>query len=255
MRAQLRKSGLNIVIILSIIAIAFFPKQVSQWVVLGVVSVWALIHIAFFCIKHKTFFESKKLQFKSAENNKKEEPDNLIAESFYSALLQLSHRITDKLHSAYPEATWNWKDKPNSAFFMNGGRLRIATMNTDSFNEADVIIDKLGRIDIRMLQSSGISDVMKSVTDKAETDFTVDVEVWYEQRGKQVLVDVITDLNSRGTKTLTISEDGSITTEDDIEVGNLAAFPAKNLWEKLIDILVKDNLNAEEKNGKLQLNW
>lgn len=48
-------------------------------------------------------------------------------------LCQLSHRITDKLHSAYADATWDWCRKPNVGRLINGKTERIQILHLAFF--------------------------------------------------------------------------------------------------------------------------
>ena len=179
----------------------------------------------------------------------------VIPLEFKYAVNQLSHRVTDKLHSAFPEATWHWLEKPTAKLFTDGGRIRIATEKAENFTEADVLLDTFGRIEIKMLEVNSVSDVVKATSENAETEFTVDTRVWYEQCGQKVLTDIITDLNARGTRSLCINEDGSVIIDDNKQVGTLKAFPAKNLWKKLVGIFEDSGLTVVENEHSIQLGW
>ena len=170
-------------------------------------------------------------------------------------VIQLSHRITDKLHSAFPESSWHWIDRPTVNLFAEGGRLRIATKMTDDFNGADVILDSFGRIGLEMLKTDTFTKIIKAKDNNADTDYTVDAEAWYSQCGQKALTDIITDLNARGTKVLSINEDGSIVINDGEQIGVLKSFPSKNVWKKLIEIFEKNDLKAVEDEHSILLGW
>lgn len=117
------------------------------------------------------------------------------------------------------------------------------------------MLDTFGRIEIKMLEVNSVSDIVKATSENAETEFTVDTRVWYEQCGQKVLTDIITDLNARGTRNLCINEDGSIVIDDNKQVGTLKAFPAKNLWKKLAGIFEDSGLTVVENEHSIQLGW
>ena len=253
MRKFLKKSGLTAVILVSIAAMAFLPKNVAQWVVLGAIVVFGVAKGVTYYLNNEDEFKRKRES--RISRAKKSKTALAIPLEFKYAVNQLSHRVTDKLHSAFPEGTWHWVDKPTSKHFTDGGRIRIATTKTEGFNEADVILDTYGRIEIKMLRADSVSDIIKASDANADTDFTVDTKMWYEQCGQQVLTEIITDLNARGTKVLCINEDGSIVIDDDKQVGMLKAFPSKNLWSKLISIFEESGLKAVENEHSIQLGW
>lgn len=253
MRDYLKKTGLSAVILVTIGSIVFLPKQAAQWVILTAFIVWGILNGILFYLNHGKFFQIKKVKkiVKPVENVK----DEKKSIDLKLAVVQLSHRVTDKLHSAYPKSTWQWSEQPDAELFSKGGRIRIATTDTEEFNEADVYIDAIGRIDIKMLKSNGINDIITSSSENAETDFTVDPQVWYDQRGKSMLKELITDLNARGTKCISIDEKGSVTLENSQQVAILDAFPTKNLWKKLIELFEADQLKSVETENSIMLSW
>lgn len=254
MREFLRTSGIAPIIVASIILVAFLPKNVSQWIVLVIVGVWAITNTVLFCNRHKEFFKSKSFKRISKSPNRDKNGSDSPLDFKYSKI-QLGHRITDRLQSAYPNSTWNWKDKPTASLFINGGSVRITTANTETYNEAEVVVDCIGRIEINMLAVSCINDIIKKQYKDAETEYIVDVKMWYEQCAASYLTELITDLNSKGTKTLTIDEKGCIKLDDNKEVGMLNRFPAKNLWKQLISILESEELKAVEIENCIQIGW
>lgn len=254
MRDYLKKTGLTAVILITVGAIVFFQKQTAQWIILAAFSIWAIINGILFCVNHKDFFQIKKSKKSSNLIKNAEETNDEEKETKY-AVQQLSHRITDKLHSAYPDSVWNWSDKPDIKLFAEGGRFRISTMNTDEFDEADIFIDAIGRIDIKMLKSNGINEIITAKSEYAETDFAIDPVVWYEQKGKTMLTELITDLNAQGAKSISIDEKGNVTLENSQQVATLEAFPTKNLWKKLIELFEAEELKSVETEDSLILSW
>lgn len=251
MRKTLKKSGLTAVILITIAAIAFLPQNVAAWIVFATILFFGIVKGVIYYLDNK---EKLKRKFRIAKR-KKLKPASTVPLEFKYAVNQLSHRITDNLHSAFPQSTWQWVDKPTSKLFTDGGRVRISTSKTKEFNEADVILDTYGNIKVEMLDPQSISDIVKAMDNNANTNYIVDTQMWYEQCGQKILTDIITDLNARGTKVLSIKEDGSIVTEDDKPEGMLESFPSKNLWKKLIGIFEENGLQAIENEHSIQLGW
>lgn len=243
------KSGLAAVILLSIVAATFLPRSIAQWVIIGEIIVFGIVKGVEYWLSHKDEFFRKRRITAARKNNS--ETDN----AFKYAVIQLSHRITDKLHSAFPESSWSWLEKPTAVLFADGGRVRISTSKTESYNEADVMLDAYGRIDIKMLETKSFSEIVKDTDEKADTDYTVDAKAWYEQWGQKVLTDIITELNAKGTRVLCINEDGTVVIDDDKKVGTLKSFPTKNLWKKLVSVFEESGLTAVENENSIQIGW
>lgn len=253
MRKQLKKSGLVTIILVSLAATAFLPKNVSQWVILGTIAAFCIARGSAYFINNKEMFARVKEKYHLKPKKRRTAPSVPI--EFKYAVNQLSHRVTDKLHSAFPDSKWSWVDKPTSKIFTDGGRVRISTSNTDKYNEADVILDTYGRIEIKMLKTNTVSEIINKSDDKVSANYNVDTNMWYEQCGQKVLTDIITELNARGTKTLCINKDGSIVVDDNKQIGMLEAFPSKNLWKKLISVFEQNGLTAVENENSIQLGW
>lgn len=254
MRKAMKKSGLTTVIIVSLAAMAFLPKNVAQWVVLAAIVIFAAVKGISYYSEHKDELSAKKEKLKSkVKKNKKSKPEGEPVLNY--AITQLSHRVTDKLHSAFPESSWHWVERPTVKIFAEGGKVRIATKKTEEFTEADVMLDAFGRIEVKMLKTDTVTKIVKSTDKNADTNYTVDADAWYSQCAQKVLTDIITDLNARGTKTLCIKEDGSMVVDDDKQVGTLKAFPSKNLWKKIVSIFEDNGLMAVENEDCIELGW
>ena len=252
MRKILKKSGITSVVLVSLAAMAFLPKSVSQWIILAAVVFFVALKCAVYYSEHRDEISVKREFLKSGnKKSTKSEAEQMLN----YVVIQLSHRITDKLHSAFPESSWHWIDRPTVNLFAEGGRLRIATKMTDDFNGADVILDSFGRIGLEMLKTDTFTKIIKDKDNNADTDYTVDAEAWYSQCGQKALTDIITDLNARGTKVLSINEDGSIVINDGVQIGVLKSFPSKNVWKKLIEIFEKNDLKAVEDEHSILLGW
>lgn len=254
MRKSMKKSGLTTVIIVSLAAMAFLPKNVAQWVVLAAIVIFAAVKGISYYSEHKDEISKKKEKIKSkVKKSKKSKPETESVLNY--AITQLSHRVTDKLHSAFPESSWHWVERPTVALFAEGGKVRIATKKTEEFTEADVMLDAYGRIEVKMLKTDTVTKIVKATDKNAETDYTVDADAWYSQCAQKVLTDIITDLNARGTKVLCIKEDGSMVVDDDKQVGTLKAFPGKNLWKKIVSIFEDNGLMVVENEDCIELGW
>ena len=257
MRNFFKKRGLTAVILATIVAIAFLPKQVAQWVILAAVGTWCIVNGIIFFVNHKESFKRRKIKKTSKKAEKKnakvKESDATLY--FKYLVIQFSHRITDKLHTLYPDSSWQWADNPTPKMFSNGGHVRIITMNTEEFHEADVLMDSLGRIDIKMVQTCGINDIIKQACPEADTDYSVDLGGRRIIKKKQALTQIITEINAQGVRKLSIDEEGNVTLENSNRVSTLTSFPSKNLWKRLVDLFKEDGLQADATENSILLSW
>lgn len=168
-------------------------------------------------------------------------------------LCQISHRVTGKLQSAYPNATWNWERQPIISDFLDGTILRIQTKNTNEFNHAELCLDQYGNLRLQMLV---IEPLKKSSEPQKEP--SVDPQAWYDLIGRSILEKVIQDVHSRGYQKLFINEQGEvyITEGKQKEVKEtFEHFPPRVHWAALTDILKTDELAAVETDNGLELTW
>ena len=130
-------------------------------------------------------------------------------------LQHISLRITEKIKSAYPDATWRWADSPDLTAILDGKTFRIQVDDMAAFTHADIRFDRYARIRITPLsvgEFASSADSGKKTPSEEDTKepAVVDVISWYELIGRQMLESVITDLNANGHSRLSIKENGDI---------------------------------------------
>ena len=129
-------------------------------------------------------------------------------------------RITDKLKSAYTEATWQWDKEPDLHDILAGKTFRILVENMESYTHADISFDRFGRIHVEPMTIGAFSPAeSKADADDADTPApeepaVVDVRVWYELIGQKILTEQITESHAKGHSKLTIMENGDITVKN-----------------------------------------
>ncbi len=87
----------------------------------------------------------------------------------------------------------------------------------------------------------------------SESDST-DASKWYSRYGRKLLTDLITDLNTRGIKRLTIDESGEIRISED-EHDRIKNFPQKSAWLSLICELEDEGLRSSIDGDSLVIAW
>lgn len=171
-------------------------------------------------------------------------------------MCQFSHRITDKLRSAYPQALWDWEQQPDVQKILSGKSTRIRLQDTAEFTHAEVSLDSYGNIHLQLMKLQELSKQLQPESDIEEAP--VDCSSWYELVGASVLNQIITDLNARGYESLSINENGDVfITENNTPVikEHFQRFPSKKYWEELITIFQQNELQAQETGNSLVLTW
>lgn len=177
-------------------------------------------------------------------------------------LQHISLRITEKLKSAYPDATWLWEDAPDLAEILEGKLFRIAVSEMGSNTHADIYFDQFGRIRIIPLivgefAPSGGANAQTGPGETSEPAVT-DVQSWYELIGKKTLETIITDLNANGHNRLSIKENGDIIiirNKKEALKGTLEQFPAKNYWKEILKLLEEYELHGKAENDHIIVSW
>ena len=172
-------------------------------------------------------------------------------------LCQISHRITDKLHSAYADATWDWCKKPNIGRLINGKTERICLSSVPDYSHAEVSIDVYGTLYLQFMKIDPFSQAIKSKV-KMEVPPIVDCHSWYSLVGESTLSELITDLNARGFTKLSILENGDVSIVEDktpVVKDTLHNFPAKTHWKELSGIFSDNGLKATVTDSALELSW
>lgn len=285
--------SLKILIVLSLLFAALFSRQLSQKLILASVAVW-LLFMAVSLLRNRQKRRDKKafslrtafahifpfvrdsfgketsndsVSVSPAEYRPPILPDQKAAFSEAELAQILQHirlRITDKLKSAYAEATWQWDKEPDLHDILAGKTFRILVENMESYTHADISFGRFGRIHVEPMTIGAFSPAeSKADADDADTPApeepaVVDVRVWYELIGQKILTEQITELHAKGHSKLTIMENGDITVKNqkkDILKATLDSFPAQNYWQELVSILAEDQLTAKITGNSLQVSW
>lgn len=179
-------------------------------------------------------------------------------------LRHIALRITDKLKSAYPHATWQWQGTPLLQNILRGSTVRISVEDMAEFTHADITFDRFCRIHVEpMIIGSFASPPVPDDTDNEPAEAApeppvVDVNVWYELIGQKALENIITELNANGYTKLSIKENGDIVInrqKKESVQATLDAFPGRPYWEELITVLEENELKGKITDSSLQVSW
>ena len=269
-------------LIISLLFLAIFlPRKTSQIGMIILASLWILCSIIYFIYRHfknkvkttsveKTFRNTPKekhfklFRLSSQIPNKEHIPSEKASpddeNDNQTMLIHIALRISDKLKSAYPDVTWQWSQPPILHDILIGKTVRIYVENMASYNHADVFFDRYGRIHVEPMTIGSFTqeEVIASTDDKPSEPTPVDVRVWYELVGQQILEKHITELNTSGHGKLTIKENGDIVVnrqKKEVLIATLDSFPTKQYWNDLVKILEENELCAKATDKNLIVSW
>ena len=250
MKKKLKESGIGVIIIFTIVAVVFFPKDIAKFIVLGVIMLCLTVKGSLFLINNKDFFKKLKTPENILNN---EDSDTEEKEKLHFLIIQLSHRITEKLHQIYPDGSWDWVERPTREFFILGGNIKIVTHETGEFHKAEVLHSKFGDLQIEMIKPLTEQSVFKEViTEKSEV---FDVKKWYDDCGAAEVLQIVDELNARGIKYAVIDEEGVISANGKKTSDQIKGFPKKTFWNELTQLLKADGLKVIADSGSIELSW
>ena len=198
-----------------------------------------------------------------AEERKRTEQAKSNNDNSLSLLLHVNHRITNYLQSAYPGSSWEWRVEDPEALVSKGGTGRIQVFGVSDFSHADVTVTKNADITYEMLKVVPMGEPQPKSSDEEEVapsapQNPINPQVWYEQKGRVVLESIITDLNSRGHSSLSITENGDVIisqNDKEIKKASLEAMPDKVYWHRLAKVFQSEGLAASVTDNAVVLSW
>jgi hypothetical protein len=264
-----------------LLLLAFFREPRHQWMYIAVFGLWA----AFWVLRllagsfkrlgrllkktRKTIASWHQKRSAAAKPETAAETCRRPAETDCSVdRLLMGHvnfRITDKLKAVFPDAVWKWTDA-HPEQIARGGAGRIRIESAGEYTHADVMVDDRFRISFMMMKIVNLSDVAANLTDSiSDTEVSeppepaaVNPADWYEWIGKEILHEVITELNTRGYSKVFIKETGDVYVVED---GNEAVkavlknLPGKYLWSDLVGVLNDNELHAKIDTDRIEVAW
>jgi hypothetical protein len=82
------------------------------------------------------------------------------------------------------------------------------------------------------------------------------VEKWFRIAFYDALSGVVNDLNNQGSLSLTIFKDGkSYSVGSEEMVHDFGKIPDESFWELIVELLEKEGLFAEEREGTIFISW
>ena len=262
-----------------LLILSFIRGPIQTWILAAVFAAWAIYLAARLLLpRAKVWFAKRKGTDKRPKKRRavkkqrdipvpEETPSVLVEGSELERLLlgHISCRISEKLKSAYPQATWQWCS-PRPVSIIRGGTGRIRTFNTEDYTHAEVTVGEYFKIAFKMMKIVDFSAAAKpypdDATDTEPTDEAepqvVDPAVWYDLVGREVLTGLIRDWSTRGHSMLHIAEDGKVffaEGADEIQAEELKEFPTKQYWPELAKCLEKDDLKTQLQENRMEVLW
>lgn len=279
MRSILFTKGKFIIMILLFITM-FFNRKLAQQLMLAVILIWIAAGLyLLICSKINALAAFSKANYTKgktkdpamdlpmrADANETTISAKIISDRYGQEkkwmFQHISLRITEKLKSAYPDATWAWDEAPDLTEMLEGKHFRISVSEMGGNTHADIFFDQFCRIRITPLivgefSPSGSINAQPDSGNNREPA-VIDVQSWYELIGKQALESIITDLNANGHSRLSIKENGDILithNKKEALMGTLEHFPPKNYWNELLKLLEEYELHGKAEKDHIIVSW
>lgn len=229
-------------------------------VAFGIWSLWASGFYLIPFIVHKCRQRKTKKMREHYEKEEKRQNESSGDDATRILLRHVNHRITSYLKSAYPESTWEWCIEAPEALVCKGGTGRIQVFGAADFSHADVTVNKNAEISYEMLRIVPMGENMPEEKREETVTFktTINPQVWYEQKGRVVLENIITDLSSRGHSSLSITESGDVIVKQvdrEIRKATLEAMPSRMYWNGLAKVFQSEGISADVTDEAVVLSW
>ena len=258
-----------------LLILSFIRGPIQAWMLAAVFAAWVIYLAARLLLPRvKVWFAKRKGTDKRPKKRRavkkqrdipvpEETPSVLVEGSELERLLlgHISCRISEKLKSAYPQATWQWCS-PRPVSIIRGGTGRIRTFNTEDYTHAEVTVGEYFKmmkiVDFSAAANSGPEETADTKSTNEAEPQVVDPAVWYDLVGREVLTGLIRDWSTRGHSMLHIAEDGKVffaEGADEIQAEELKEFPTKQYWPELAKCLEKDDLKTQLQENRMEVLW
>lgn len=277
MNEKIFNRSISLMFVVLLLILSFIRGPIQPWILAAVFATWA-VYLASRLLFPKSWFSKRNHPAKRSKKPRAakkltdvpvsaEAPTVLVEGGELERLLlgHISCRISEKLKSAYPQATWQWcSQQPES--IIRGGTGRIRTFNTEEYTHAEVTVGEYFKIGFKMMKIVDFSAVDNiGTSEEADKEIPAEAEprvvdpvVWYDLVGRDVLTSLIREWSTRGHSMLHITEDGKVYfTEGADEIGaeELKEFPTKQYWPELAKCLEKDDLKAQVLDNRVMVAW
>lgn len=151
MNGKIFTNSFSWVIVAFLFVLAFFRGVEQSWFLAAILVIWIIyLSVRTLLPKLKPMAAKATLGTRNQKRRHKKktkpisgkEPAAVAVEGPELERLLLGHvscRISEKLKSAYPDATWQW-DEPHPESIVRGGTMRIKTSNTEDYTHAEVTV-------------------------------------------------------------------------------------------------------------------
>lgn len=257
-----------VLIVAVLVIMAFTRGEVQFWLYVAAFTAWGI----WASIKHLIPYLKEchyRNEVKREEKRLKAEqraPETPVNDEVASVLLRhVNYRITGFLKASYPEATWVWCEACPEKIITNGGTGRIQVFGIQDYNFGEVTFDRKANMTCSLLKVVSLNeeaDNPDADKDKPKPPIppqnTVDPQVWFEQQGRDILENLISNLNTYGHRSLMIRENGDVTVmqaDKQITKRYFTSVPEKMYWNRLVKVFESAGLAGEVKEDGIVVSW
>lgn len=265
-----------------LVILALFRGTLSQLLLVAYLCLWAIIRLIGWMRAPAETHPAVPSLWESLFGPEPSAEEDAALEDAYALLLQhVEARITDLLHSVYPQAEWKWCEEDPEAIIREGGTAWIRTSHTGSFREAYLSFEEPGDLHLEFIQTAPLRDLTpegpvtaadcaapvvvgfappaSKAEPAAESPKDEDVQLWYSLIGQKALTEIITELNIQQCSQITIDPDGTVTfttPDGGPQRGKpLDRMPGPAHWEELKQLLEQQDLKVSIQDDHLSVAW
>ena len=233
---------------LILVCVVFVPQVFQKYILLISAAGWTL------AMYHETHKKKRQEQMNKPMQVIDLEPDykKLFAQ-------QLLLRIHEKVKSRFPDAVVELTENDMLRMVTSKRAICVAVSQAEQFSHMNIGLHEDGSICMNLFSLVDLEQIhfaeKKTATNKEEEP---DLRTWYEQKGQRVFTELITSVNSRGYRKLSIKENGDVMVEGEghsVVKDYFPEFPKKKDWKKLKALLSESAVDVQTTGKAMTLSW
>lgn len=244
-------SKLGMIVGIVILCEVLFPQRNIQIAILLLLASYTLS--VYF--KHKSkYIEEKAKQVKHIMQP-------IIIEPDYKKMLvqQVIISVNDKLHCKFPDAVIDFCESDVLRMINSQQAICVAVKGAENFSHVNISLAQGGSINMNLFSLINLENIKydeKSTRKCHRND--INIGEWFDQKGQKLLTELITNMNSRGFRQLSIKETGEVIVNESGKNTIKDYFPdipEKKNWKKLKELMADSDVEINITGKMLTFSW
>lgn len=224
-------------------------ESYRNYVLLAVTGIWLAV----------LWYKLRKIHSEQKEQKKEHTMQIIDLEPDYKNLFsqQLQLRVQEKLCTKFPGAVVELCEKEVERLATLGRAVYVPVRKADGFCHIGISLKGNGELQMNLFSLVDL-DTVHTANSFVQEVPEQDVGQWFTQKGQQLLMELITNMNSRGYTELSISENGDVTVKENgrsVLKDHFQEIPAKKNWAQLKELMASEDVQVKVSGRKLTLAW